>query len=373
MEKLEFCFVKVNDVWKIWENKSPFIINRKGMVIDLVGFSQGSLRTNFLIKNANISFDAGLSCPYGVDHVLLTHGHCDHSASIFFFTLRNDKFIDVEVEENGKKVKRKEKQYLNIYVPEQIAVITDMKIQCDFLMTNGYKRNHTDSSYKIIATKHGDSIPTKFMGNNATFDIFRCFHGDIACVGYGITIKIKQVKQEYINLTPNEKKELGKKKIQLMEIIDYPYILYLGDTDCNILKSEEEIKEITNHVDWIDPPDNKELEFNSRIKRASEIDGYKQHNRKITDFEFIMIECNFLDEEHYNEAIERNHMHYRDIRDFAFKNPSNKFMLYHFSKRYTFEQIEMFFHDPINNCPSNIRWWNCGDHNEKILQFQDRY
>lgn len=339
------CFTDINEIWRIWENKCPININEKGLPLNIVGWSQGSLRTNFLIKNANISLDAGLSCPYSVDNVLLTHGHCDHSASLFFYCLRQDKFIDSIID--GKKVKVK--VYLKIYVPEELAAITDMKLQCDFAMTNSIKKERNDTSYQIIGVKHGDSIPTIFMGTDSTFDIFRCYHGNIPCVGYGITTKVKKIKDEYKNLTNEEKKQLGKKKIQLMEFIDYSYFLYLGDTDNNILKENPDIPEVSN---------NNDLEISWRVKKSNEIEGYKQHNKKITDFKYIMIECNFLIDEHYNEAIIRNHMHWIDIKKFANDNPNNIIILYHFSMRYKSEQIDMFFNDPKNQKPDNIYWWN---------------
>lgn len=339
------CFTKSNGIWKIWENKGPIKINEKGLPLDIVGWSQGSFRTNFLIKNANISLDSGLSCPYDVDHLLQTHGHCDHNASLFFYCLRQDKFIDSIID--GKKVKVK--SYLKIYVPEEIASITDMKLQADFAMTNSVKTEREDTSYEIIGVKHGDSIPTIFMGTESTFDIFRCYHGNIPCVGYGITVKVKKTKDEYRNLTPDEKKELGKKKIQLTENVDYPYFLYLGDTDNNILKENPDIPEVSN---------NEHLPKSWRIKKSDDLKGYKTHKRKITDFKHIMIECNFLDEKHYDEATNRHHMHWCDIKIFAIQNPNNKIILYHFSRRYKPEQIDMFFNDPKTEKPDNIYWWN---------------
>lgn len=91
-------------------------ISEKGMVIDLVGYSQGSQSTNFVIRNANIAFDAGISCPYDCDNVLLTHEHSDHSAALYFYPLHHLKTISKtvfvsKIDSDIKKEKYQRKTY----------------------------------------------------------------------------------------------------------------------------------------------------------------------------------------------------------------------------------------------------------------------
>ncbi len=72
------------------------------------------LRTNFNV--GRLMFDAGLSCNAISDHVFLTHGHSDHSASLYFHTLsENDKYI---------------------YVPEEIAEKTRVLLIAQFELCN---------------------------------------------------------------------------------------------------------------------------------------------------------------------------------------------------------------------------------------------
>lgn len=212
----------------------------------------------------------------------------------------------------------------------------------------------------------GDSIPFTFMGKEAMLDIFRCFHGKCACVGYGITVKIMETLPQYKNLTPEEKKELGKSGVKMTGLVDFPYIFYGGDTNKNILKTKEEQEEIISSEEWIEPDENDEDERSWRIKKASSLEGYTKHNRNLNDYKIIMIECNFLYDEHYDEATKRHHMHYRDIKEYALKNPQCTFLLNHFIMRYLYDDIQRFFNDPINGKPNNLFYWNSANRRIQI-------
>lgn len=371
MEKLDYCFT--NDLWRLWENKSPIKIDAKGMPLELVGYSQGSQATNFNIKNASISLDAGISSPYDVNTVLLTHGHSDHSSGIYYYPLHHDKmvvkketFLESQLHDGSKYCKKKPefvRHIQDIFVPEQITHLVDMTIQTNFNMNKGYIQKRTDTNYRIIGVRPGDSIPTTFMGKSATYDVFRCFHGVCPCVGYGITVKTTKTKEKYKNLLPEEKKQLGKQKVIMSEIVDYPYFLYLGDTDKHVLDTDEENNEYMSSCEWKPPIENDDEERSFRVIKSTDIKGYTTHKRHISEYAFIMIECNFLYDEHYDEATKRNHMHYRDIKKFALENPKCTLILNHFSMRYKYNDIESFFNDPKNGKPDNVYYWNCANRN----------
>lgn len=70
-------------LWSIWDQHPKFALEGPNNI--LRGYSWAALRTNFVVSK--LMFDAGLSSPVNSDYVFLTHGHSDHSASLYFHTL----------------------------------------------------------------------------------------------------------------------------------------------------------------------------------------------------------------------------------------------------------------------------------------------
>lgn len=157
-------------------NKCPFeskLMKVCGTDPLLVGWSLAALRSNFIMKLGKKSFDAGLSCPYPIEEVYLTHGHCDHSASLFFYTLNN--------------------KSLRIFVPNDILEFSDKKIQHDYYLTESTKK-YDSARYTVIGVEGGDCIPTTFMGQKALIEVFNSQHS-VPCVSYGLLVEKKVLKQ----------------------------------------------------------------------------------------------------------------------------------------------------------------------------------
>jgi ribonuclease BN (tRNA processing enzyme) len=121
METLTVC-ASVNDakttkyLWSIW-NQHPSVA-LSGVNNLLVGYSWAALRTNFVCNR--LVFDAGLSYPGGSDYIFLTHGHSDHSASIYFHTL-------APMPPGEKRL---------IYVPTEIKDEIDQLLQLTYRISN---------------------------------------------------------------------------------------------------------------------------------------------------------------------------------------------------------------------------------------------
>ena len=90
MDDLNIC-LPLNDsqtnkyLWTIWNQHPNFSLDGQNNI--LKGWSWAALRTNFVVSK--LMFDAGLSSPINSDYIFLTHGHSDHSASLYFHTLGN--------------------------------------------------------------------------------------------------------------------------------------------------------------------------------------------------------------------------------------------------------------------------------------------
>jgi len=66
-------------------------------------------------------------------------------------------------------------------------------------------------------------------------------------------------------------------------------------------------------------------------------------NLPFNEYPYVIIECTFLDPEHYPEAMERKHLHYCDLESSFNDNLETTFILIHFSRRYSDSYIKDFF------------------------------
>ena len=121
-------------------------------------------------------------------------------------------------------------------------------------------------------------------------------------IGYGIVIMDKKLNPEYIGLQQEELNEIRKSGKELSIINEKPFILFCGDTSSMILET---------------------LPF--------------------AEYKYVIIECTFLEPEHYHEALSRKHLHFLDLENFIKTNTETTFVLIHFSRRYKDEYIKDFF------------------------------
>ncbi len=84
--------------------------------------------------------------------------------------------------------------------------------------------------------------------------------------------------------------------------MEFPFLLYLGDTNKDILLDE-------------------------RIKK----------------YKTIMIECTFILDDELEQADKTYHMHWKHLEDYVKENQDITFILYHFSQRYKKKELVEFF------------------------------
>lgn len=330
---MEYCVTNTNKLWELWEEKSPLEgIMWQNFDPELRGWSKASLRTNFILKKLKISLDAGLSCPYNNDHIFLTHGHCDHSANITFHLLQDRQTDDKKID---------------IYAPKEIIHILNNKIKSDFYLTESKKKKVKSLPYQIIGLEAGMKFQILINKEPSMVEVFKCYHS-VPTLGYGISKICKRLKPEYENISNEEKKNLSKSGVKIKEEYEQPFMLYLGDTDVRVFGVEIPTDETISDLEL-----NEEIETNDGIKEITIYE--KLIEQDIFKYPIIMVECTFLLESDLTKARSKQHMHWNDLEPVIRSHPNNKFILYHFSRKYTNYNINKFFQEC--NKPENCYPW----------------
>jgi ribonuclease BN (tRNA processing enzyme) len=164
----------------------------------LQGYSWAALRTNFIV--GKISLDAGLSTSTNVDYIFLTHGHSDHSASLFFHLFLPNK---------------------KIYVPDQIkSIVENFLISHMELSMPGTEFDQVKAGYEVIGVNSGDQFE---ILNNGLKNRVTAFENDhsVPCISFGFEEHAKSLKEEYKGMTGIE---LGALRKQGCQIEDFKWV-----------------------------------------------------------------------------------------------------------------------------------------------------
>jgi ribonuclease Z len=158
--------------------------------------------------------------------------------------------------------------------------------------------------YKI---KFTNWIPTpiitnlNIVSNNIKYNIESIYlNHEVECFGYGISEIRNKLKEEYKDYTSSEIQQ-AKKEFQITEEKLYPILFFCGDMDHSSLK-----------------------------------------NLPFDKYPIFIIECTFFEDDHLKEARQRQHLHIQDLIPYFIKHQNTKFILIHFSCRYTNTQIKEF-------------------------------
>ena len=257
-----------------------------GTNLTLKGHSRGGERTCFIIPALSIMFDAGLRTHQTPNNIFITHTHCDH-------------FFDLPIILTG------ENKPVNIYTPIDKQIVMDF-ITSSFKMMN--PNNYNIPKVSIFEVKPGDNI--NFVENKKKYKIkvFKCYHR-VKTVGYGLSESKVKLKQEYLSYSNQEIVKLKKENVNIFEMKEDYQVVYLTDTNIKV--------------------------FN---------------NTEIFKYKNIIVECTILDEENKNSAYKNGHIYWGDLKEIVKLHSENKFILIHFSTRYSNEFITNFFDkEMINN------------------------
>jgi ribonuclease Z len=245
-------------------------------------------------------FDAGLSSNKSGEYIFITHGHSDHTASLYFHTLSEN--------------------HQTIYCPFEIEQSIKALLATTFRVCNyNIQYDQTEVKYTVVGVKAGDILEIKHNGINHRVHVYDNHHS-VPCRSFGVQEQKKILKTEYRTYIDSRKKELGDLRragIQIEEYVYIPRFVYVGDTTEDVFANNPELFE------------------------------YKD----------IIIECTFIEDDDIERAAEKKHCHWSLLRQIIRNHPNNNFILYHFSTRYTVNDIETFFRKDGANYEPNIHIW----------------
>lgn len=308
MRALTICAAVQNDestkqLWKLWYEIDQLPL--QGMTNEkttnyLRGYSWAALRTNFNVKR--LMFDAGLSSNITADYLFLTHGHSDHAASLYFHTLTKD---------------------IIIYAPIEIIPLVEDLLRTTFQLSDfGVPFDRQLAKYSLVGVKPDDNneIIITHNGKPHLVKIYKNDHS-VPCVSYGICESVKKLKKDFQHLIDqNMGSEVGRLRKEGVIVDDISYIprfVYIGDTS-------EKVFEI---------------------------------NPELFEYRDIIVECTFLFEDDLDQATVTKHCHFSRLRPYITAHPECRFILYHFSLRYSPRDIELFFAEDGPNFEKNVYPW----------------
>eukprot|EP00761_Pharyngomonas_kirbyi_P007515 gb/GECH01007525.1/.p1 GENE.gb/GECH01007525.1/~~gb/GECH01007525.1/.p1 ORF type:complete len:286 (+),score=67.14 gb/GECH01007525.1/:1-858(+) len=258
----------------------------------LCGHSKAAEQTYFYIKELKWMFDIGEKAHFKPRHVFITHCHTDHCQMVHH-ALTN-------------------RFQVHIYIPQESASHLETFLKA-LHQLNSCSLLESKCNYHLHRITPGDEI--EIDNGKFIMKAVKCFHS-VPTVGYCFDQVSNKLKSEYFGLEGKKIGQLRKQGHQVTEKIRKPFFVFLGDTTSEIFDSSPHI----------------------------------------FDYPVIVVECTFLEDHHEDTALEKQHMHWSELRPFVSTHPDTTFVLIHFSLRHTDEFIENFFQREENNFKNVVVW-----------------
>ena len=253
---------------------------------EVSGYSRSAYRTGFYINGLNILLDSGPQCFKKPEHIFITHSHGDHIANLPFTLIG---------EEDGNHV-------YNIYCPKKACEKLKKYISSMFEANALCDNIPVDEWFNLFEIEDdNENLNIKTNKKDLEIEIIKCDHR-IPTVSYGFGLKKKKLNPKYAGLSGKEIGALRKSGTDVsIEVVDKIFC-YVCDTTIKVFED----------------------------------------NPFILDYKTVFIECTFIYDGEEEKAINKSHIHWKQLKPYVLNHPNINFMLFHFSLKYKDEEIKEF-------------------------------
>ena len=175
--------------------------------LDVVGYSVAGEETVVAVPQLDVCFDVGKAPDQfiAINHVLLTHGHMDHSAG-FAYYLSQRNFCGM--------------------APGTILAPSGLIRTMQEILDSWGRLDGNRIPAQLVGVKPGDEYAVK---PNLFARAFPTKHSP-GSVGFTVIEKRKRLKSEYLGLTGPQLVEIKKQGVPIDTTLEIPLVTYLGDT-----------------------------------------------------------------------------------------------------------------------------------------------
>ncbi len=254
------------------------LVEHRFQGIRLLGSSLAGEETFVIVPELNLAFDVGRASRevVSVDHILLTHGHMDHAAGLaYYFAQRM--FVD-----NAPG---------HLYLPEALVDPARrlLRVWADIDGHEPPANVHAAIPENDIVLRR-DLIVRPFEVNHPCR---RHDRSTVAALGYAAIEVRRKLKDEFHGLTGPQIVELKNKGVEVTRRVEIPLVAYCGDTAPGGFLDLDHVR-----------------------------------NAKI-----LLLECTFVEPEHYERARAGYHIHVSDLRELLPRLNNGRILLTHLSRR----------------------------------------
>lgn len=277
----------------------------------LSGYSRCAENTGFFCKELDMAFDAGIQMNPKPAYICLSHLHNDHMCAINKLLIDNSKNPIIFIPDNDK---------FEFLLRETLKLIF-LSSKCIHPSSDKAKEPDFKYPYRIVRLKVGQTYKLdneSQTGLGYYVEGLPSSHGVIS-ISFGLFHMRNRCKKEYQSLQKKDYAKLRKDGIEFMESYRKNLFCYMSDTNQEPFTGSD--------------------------------------NNLIFAYDTIIVECTFLEECDLAHAKKKSHMHWNHLQKIIKNHPEHKFILIHFSKKYSWAEIKEFFDKIHAKTPLNITIW----------------